>query len=334
VSTHPKVAVPAARSTMSSLKTRRRIVLGALLFAAAAGLFAAFSWVTYTPPKVFPSASAATPTVALATQVAREYFAGVPTTVAYANGVDPTFGFTDETRPFPVVGGPNVASVVPTIAGEENINLVRFYVALDQVMPVTNPSDGEVTPVTQRFYYQLGVPMSVPDAGTPVLAATPTLQPFVGTPPESLSGVDPQVYPTQVDVADIPDNSGKQLVVWAQTFASEGFDSEALQAVTGDTDPFHEYSGMGGWVVTGAPKILGANIAPASDNPDDPNPGGLIIRVGLVLTPPAANGPTVQSEYDVWVAGDGTEAQPPVIAWAPAGTYDLMYPYMNARTTG
>jgi len=42
----------------------------------------------------------------------------------------------------------------------------------------------------------------------------------------------------------------------------------------------------------------------------------------------------VRSEYDVWVAQTGTADNPPVVAWAPSGTYSQMQPYMNAIPTG
>lgn len=335
MSEHPKVAVPAARSRLSSLKVRRRLVFGLLIGAAAAGLISAMAWLTYSPPATEQAADSATPAVALATQVAREYLAGVPTTVSYATGVDPTFGFTaGETKPFPVAGGPNVASVTATDMAGRDVTLVRYYVALDQQTPVKDTATGATTTEKKRFYYQLTVPMIVPTIGTPVLAATPTLQPFVGTPPKQLDGMDPNALPEAKRGNDLPSNVVKQVNAWANTFAAAGVDSEQLQLLTKDDNPEHKYSGLGEWTVAGTPEVVGALPAPVSENPDDPNPGGWIVRTRLVLTPPAGNGPSVQSEYDVWVAGNGDDAQPPVIAWAPAGSYDLMQPYMNARTVG
>lgn len=340
---HSKVAIPAARSRLSSLKTRRRLVLGALIAAAVAGLLAAAAWLTYTPPAVKPPASVAASSVALATQVARDYLAGKPTTVSVAKGVDPTFGYAtnSSTAPvaFPVASGPTVQGVNQTTVGTQRVNQVTFYVVLTQTPPV-DPAKPDEKPVPAQVPYLLTVPMSLSDTAgmQPALAADPTLAPFTAAPDETLTSAALTAVDGAVDGSALPAPATTQLKNWAEKFAAAGKTADAtanvdLKQITGDENPDRFYPGLGGWTVS---SFTIQSAAPAPPAPEGQTNwfGGYVARVSLVLAPPAANGPSVRSEYDVWVAQTGTADNPPVVAWAPSGTYSQMQPYMNAIPTG
>lgn len=339
MSDHAKVAIPAARSRLGSLKLRRRLILAGLLTAAAAGVAAAIAWLTYSPPVPTPPSTVAASSVALARQVAADYLAGRPTTVSVAKGVDPTFGYASANKTaFTVADGPTVQGVARVNVGGQPVNQVTFYVVLAQKEKTT--VDGTAAVTTVPHPYLLTVPMSLAgDTGwQPALAAAPSLAPFTGTPPNTLDPASLSTLPGATSAGALPAGAQTQLKDWATAYAAAGHGQDdaaarTLKQITGDQDPAHAYGGLGGWTVA-SQTATDAAPAPTSDDPNHPYPGGWVVRVALVLEPPGANGPTVRSDYDVWVAGQGQEANPPVIAWGPAGSYAQLYPYMNATPAG
>lgn len=325
-----KIAVPAQRSRVDTLKLRRRIILIALITAAAAGVFSAVAWMTKPAAVASKQASGTSPSVALANQVALDYLAGRPTTVPVAKDVPQDFGNTSAK---PGLSGnvrpPILANVTTTtMPNGGTLDLVRFYIIVDQ--DGTNPADGK--PTRNAYYYQLSVPMAVNDkAPTPVLAAVPTILPLI-TANTDTSAADLSTLPNKIESSSISNALSQRVSSWATEYAKSGVDSAALKALTGDQDPNHQYSGLGGWTLATAPQILSAAAPPVNEAGDRQT--GIILRVALVMSPPGANGGTVRSEYDVWVQATGSNDDvAPIVAWAPAGSYSLMYPYMNARTT-
>ena len=325
-----KIAVPAKRSRLDTLKLRRRVLLAALIAAAAAGILSTFAWMSRPAPTVAAQATGTSPAVALANQVAIDYLAGRPTTVPVAKDVPTNFGNTSDK---PGLAGnvrpPILAAVTTTtMPNGGTLDLVRFYVIVDQ--DIVDPIDGK--PKRTAYYYQLSVPMEVNDrAPTPVLAAVPTILPLI-TANTDTSTADLNTLPNKIEQTAISNALTQRITTWAGEYTKSGLDSAQLKALTGDQDPRHQYSGLGGWTLNQTPQIVSAATPPVNEAGEPQT--GIILRVALVMSPPGANGGTVRSEYDVWVQATGANDDvAPIVAWAPAGSYSLMYPYMNARTT-
>lgn len=313
-----KIAVPAARSSAPVLAIRRRLVLGLLAAAIAASVLAVViasnsTTVVSAPP------GAASPTVAFATEIGRDYLNGRPTDAPVATNVDPTFGYEpDRSEPFQW-SQMTLSSVRPSVYGEngQRIYEVVYFVQINQPDP-----EGEgLLPVT----YQLTVPMLVPGTTYPRLAATPTLLPLV-LDNSRLSALRPSEIAGAGGPNDVNDQVTKVIRDWAVAFAQGGENDPVLKRVTGDPSDASQYSGMGGWTLDGV-SIAGQVPAPGDGDT------GFVVRVTLALTPPAGTGPTTEATYDVWVAQTSPgQANPPVVAWGPPGTAERMTPYQNAVT--
>ncbi|MBO2465318.1 hypothetical protein [Actinomadura violacea] len=127
---------------------------------------------------------------------------------------------------------------------------------------------------------------------------------------------------------EVSDAAKNQIVIWARAYASG--DSAALLAVTGDQNGSHRYAGLSGFTLPDSPdavQILSA-IKAAGDQ--------LIVRARVRLTrpDPAAGGKgprpfTTFADFDLLV-GAPSGAQPPVLAWGPAGSAAQLEPYQNA----
>lgn len=317
---YAKIAVPAARSSAPVLAIRRRIILIALIAAAVLGLFASCTSLTsdvYVPPATTPSA---TNTVALAEEVARNYLDGVPVRVPVAENVD--VGQLESNR------APFKASAL-TLSGVRDVPFgnsglvstqVRFMFQLEQ--PGGEPGEKVLVP------YQIIVPMVLQQGSYPHLAAVPAVSPMVLQDGKAVEGLTPTLN---------ADASGSQLQAssevtkvindWAKAYASGGVASEELKRVTGDPNLNQIYNGLGGWTANTV-RIDGVMPPPSIEGAT-----GFVVRVTLELTPPAGSGPSVPSSYDVWVNQSSAEqANPPVVAWGPAGTASQLTQYMNAET--
>lgn len=346
-SLHNKISVPAARSRIDTLKVRRRLILGALLLAAAAGIIATFAWLNSSSTPAASSDNASLQATSLARIVAIDYLSGKPTTVPTAKDVPANFGYASTSTDNALKGAREpVVSSVTRVTWPSNppipVDLVRFYVPVDRPAPVTTPlAPGEKAPPPIRQYYSLTVPMAVgANYPSPVLAAIPTLAPTVLTGSGLTPELSMEALSSKIDPSTLNANVTTRVNDWAARFvegqtvtgandpAGPGKGDTALKQMTADTDPTHQYAAMGGWKFDSV-KILGA-AAPPLDAEGNPQ-AGTILRVSLTMTPPTEGSVPVTSTYDVWVLTDGYGDQPPIVAWAPSGAYSQMKPYMNAR---
>ncbi len=315
----PKIAVPAARSSASVLKIRRRIVLGLLVLAIVMSLVALLMSRGSGGSDVASAGDLiATPVVAFSEEAARDFLDAKPTDVPVATGVDPTFGYDQDAQPFQW-SGLNLAGIGSREFGDDRrpVSLVTYYVQIKQ------PEIVDKETVFNPKLYRLTVPM-VSAAGTyPRLAAQPSLLPtdFNDGTTDDVAGLNVEQYSQAVDGAS--EEVTKVIRDWGFAFVEGGYKDEVLKRITGDTRPEATYTGLGGWSLDKL-SIVGVLPAPVEGE-------GYVARVVLAITPPAGTGPNAEAEYDVWVAQtEAGQANPPVIAWGTAGTAETLLPYQNA----
>lgn len=309
----PKTAVPATRSSLPLLKVRRRLVLALLTFSILSGVVALVVAVALRPTAPVQAGADSRP-AAIAEVAVRDFLAARNSTVPAAKDVNTrwapdTLGSADpkdQVKPLDLksltLAEVRRQSLGDT--GDQRVDLVKF-------MAVIGDAPFEIT-----------VPVVVdPTADSPRLGGEPSLVPAKLAKTETGDGADYENYKASENGGKLPAPVRDSISRWATTFAAEGSNSEALRAVTGDQDLHRTYSGLGGWKaeVTGV-----GNFVPVSE----PATGdGVVVRVALALTSPAANGPTLNTAYDVYVLYTGSEAQPPVVAWGPAGSVVELTPY-------
>jgi hypothetical protein len=288
-------AVPAMRSTLPVLRLRLYVVLGSLLAAAAAGVFAFMSWVSYLPPE--PDLSSAVPKVsAIALTAAEDYLAGRPARFPVADGIDPDFRPDDvDPMPFPYLS---------LAQGSWRRELVTGRLVETHSFLV----------VTAERAYTLTVAVAL-DGSVATLAAYPTLTPALvnpGKPAPALEyqGVDSLVESIPTPVSDV-------LAEWAAAYAAD--DVQALQVIVGDrTAQAGAYRGLGGFTLATQPVIRSA-VATVD---------GYVVRVRLVLSATSADGVQMSTDIDVLVQQPNTTL-PKVVAWGPAGTGPSLTKYQN-----
>jgi hypothetical protein len=306
-------AVPATRSSLPVLTIRRRVLLGLIIAAIAsgfAGLAAVVASNDEPPPQVvLPTQES----VALAQTVVEDYFALRASAVPAVEGVSSDFSGADlpgsGDRAPAKVDSLAYAGSAPYTLGDgqrdlQDIEQHQFNVKIGQAL------------------YTVTVVMAK-QADSWYLAAAPSIEP-ARTGPEGATALDYKRLYGQAGGPELLPTEGylNQIQAWAETFASEGTASPKLLALTGD-EGNRTYSGLGGWSVVQEPVIQ--QVVPVST----PHPG-FIVRISLVLAPPAPNGPTLSTDYDLYLRSDRSEQQPPVVAWGPAGSYRSLVPYMNA----
>lgn len=323
----PLTAVPALRSSLPLLRVRRRAVLIALI--AAAGLGVVSAVVTMTRPaggvtQVIASDSQA---AALARIAALDYLAARDTSVGAAAGVDTRFS----TRNVPLA----IADLAYSSSSRHQMGdlvqaqfeEVKFRVALAG----TDSAAGGLLDLT--------VPMLKTSAGW-VLAALPSIAPAqAASTTQAVEYSDLfQEGGTAGDLGQEPTWGAaavSQVERWAQAYASEGANSKALFDLTGDRDSTHSYAGLGGWT---ASKVTVTSYTKGPNNDERSSTFGsmwVAVRVHLVLTSSAANGPTLSADYDLLLEPGMNPASPPVTAWGPAGVGPAsLIDYSNATTAG
>ncbi|WP_141578174.1 hypothetical protein [Actinomadura sp. WMMA1423] len=130
---------------------------------------------------------------------------------------------------------------------------------------------------------------------------------------------------------DVSDASKNQILRWAAAYAAG--DSTGLLAVTGDQDAAHRYEGLSGFGLANSSQAV--QILSAIKSTD----AQLIVRVRLMLAKAQPVGTvsgkkgnvppfTSFADFDLLVGANG--AQPPVLAWGPAGSAADLQPYFNA----
>ncbi|MEU6037478.1 hypothetical protein ABZ801_18925 [Actinomadura sp. NPDC047616] len=177
---------------------------------------------------------------------------------------------------------------------------------------------------------QLDVPVLLDPKG-PLLAASPALSVWkngVGKVGGRADYTNFSGLTTQVGNA-----TKNQILRWAGAYSTG--DSAGLLAVTGDQNDSHRYAGLSGFSLADSPQAVQILSAIKSGN------GQVIVRVRILLaraapagTVPGQNGAdqrfTTFADFDLLVGATG--AQPPVLAWGPAGSAAELEPYYNAFT--
>ncbi|MEV4005733.1 hypothetical protein [Actinomadura sp. NPDC049753] len=195
--------------------------------------------------------------------------------------------------------------------------------------PQGGPSPGaSETPPMSAHVLQLDVPVLLDPSG-PRLAASPAFSVWkngTGKPKGTGDYTNYRQLTTEVST-----ESKNQILRWAAAYATG--DSTALLAVTGDQDPKHRYEGLSGFRLADSSQAV--QILSAIKTLDDQ----LVVRVRIMLaraeqsgTVPGKKG-NVQpftnfADFDLLVGASG--AQPPVLAWGPAGSAAELNPYSNA----
>lgn len=324
---HLLTAIPATRSSKPVLKAKLLLVIGFLVLSTLSGIFATVAWMVAAPKAPTPDPTVRRDAQALAEIAVRDFLAGKQSSVPAAKDVLVDF------RPQAAPG-----QQPPAPLGYENV-VLRFSrmvpadlgrtVELDSFYATVRGADGTET------IYDVTVPMLLPTGyGSPVAvhAVNPAGPVIAGSPaivPANIRGDQTQAsagysdFPNVVKNSDIDGRVVRRVTEWAQIFANACDDrDQRLLALTGDSG--YTYSGLCGYSVTSQDvSVLGA-VAVATPKP------GLVVRVGLVLHAPGSNGPTLSTQYDLYVGYTGQDL-PPVYAWGPAGSFSELNPHINAR---
>lgn len=318
MSQHQRAAVPATRSSAAVLKTRRRIVLVVLFCVLLSGVLASFLALSakrevanFEVPRE-PNAA-----IAVGEQAVRDFLGSRTSSVPAADGVNVDWSVSPDgatQSAFPV-SSLAYAGRVSYVVGDRNptvVNLLRYRVAIQQ------------TQTSSQSYY-VDVPITDTPSG-PVLADQPALLPVPPVGEGDAAAIDYTDLYSRGE-GSVPAEVLAAVENWAELYPREGNNSEALRNLTGDQDGSHSYSGLGGWSSGGDPQVISA--LPVGQTEDATTPEGWIVQVRLVLVPPANNGPTLRTAYDLYVATDGSLASPPVIAWGPAGSAQDLDQFIN-----
>lgn len=194
--------------------------------------------------------------------------------------------------------------------------------------PTPTPTESDDAEETPSNVVQLDVPVLLDPSG-PRLAAAPTFSVWKKGAGEPGGEGDYTNYNGLTE--KVSTEAKNQILRWAAAYASG--DSAGLLAVTGDQDTSHRYRGLSGFVLSDSPRavqILSA-IRGSSER--------IIVRVRILLarapqpgTVPSTEGPERRfatfADFDLLVGASG--AQPPVLAWGPAGSAAELEPYYNA----
>ncbi|MFD0856747.1 hypothetical protein ACFQ07_31230, partial [Actinomadura adrarensis] len=166
---------------------------------------------------------------------------------------------------------------------------------------------------------QLDVPVLLTDQG-PRLAASPSFTPWTRD-GDTVGGRGDYTNYSKL-TTDVSDATKNQILLWAKAYVNG--DPAGLLAVTGDQDKSHRYAGLSGFTLLETDRsvqILSAIKAAG---------GQVIVRVRVLLARPAGDRRFITlADFDLLV-GAPTGAQPPVLAWGPAGSAAELKPYYNA----
>lgn len=284
-------AIPAARSSAAVLKVRLFLVLGALIGAALAGVFAAYSYLTFTPPNV--DVTQAVPRgEGLASMVAEAYLNGQWLPVPLAEEVP---GLTEKPAPLPHTPAKWAGFERGAVAGRTaELHTFYFY-----------RIDGEGTPSETKRLYEMDVLIAFTERGTPVLGAMPSFQPAIAT----NSGKSTLLSADRLD--ELTSGQKDALETWAAAWAAN--DSTALSAVAG-AGTGYRYLGLGGFQSTGV-RVL--SLTPLNSSASAAQKT-FSARTRVSLS--SANGYETTMDMDVLLRGTGDDnVRAYVIAWGAAG---------------
>jgi hypothetical protein len=198
----------------------------------------------------------------------------------------------------------------------------------------TTPSDGatpgdDSTPSVADGVVQLDVSILITPQG-PRLAAAPSLASWTGGLGGATGTGD---YTNYADLAaDVSDAVKNQVGAWARAYVTG--DSAGLLTVTGDQNGAHRYVGLHGFTLPNtADAVQILSVIKVAQ-------GQLVARVRVLLAKSLTGGTvstgggnaqqfTTFADFDLLV-GSPNGAQPPILAWGPAGSAAELEPYCNA----
>jgi hypothetical protein len=351
-----KIAVPAARSNAAALAVRKRLFMGALIACLVAAIVSPIITLSLRPDSAPKSVSVEPRLAAVAEQAGRDFLAGRNSSVPAAEGVNtnwsgketPAYTAEDLQDPDKVADQNRIL-----VTGTSGLEITSFALQGSSAFMLGDAQNVRAHHVRFRVTvnsapYLLSVPViDDPEFGT-VLGGEPALLPATtGT-----RKVDPLDYAKGYSAADTALATPavqKSITAWANAYAQGGANDDGLRAVVGDQSTSRTYNGLGGWFA----KVVSIRNAVPIGGGDTNNPAGVLVQaeVRLSQTPfaaadsesligegselgtgdPAANGFTLSTTYDLYVVTEGNPAQPPVVAWGPAGSVSALTPYANAN---
>jgi hypothetical protein len=343
--------VPARRSDEPTARGRARRILGALFLAT--GLSVAALVVALANGGGHTAASSGEPRGRdLAYTAAVDYLSGVPENVPHADSYDPEQAAQTSGQGTTPLDYRTLSWVgfTPERFGSKdipytNFEVHHFLVALNtpgagrtprgstpQATPSAAPSiastdEGSAQPPSNVI--QLDVPILL-DAQGPRLAAQPTFSTWKNGVGQVSGRGDYSNYSNLT--TEVSASVKNQILLWAKAYASG--DSAGLLNVTGDQNESHHYVGLSGFTLPNDPEAV--QILSAIKVAD----GQLVVRARLLLARPVAGATpgareraarqfTTFADFDLLV-GAPNGAQPPVLAWGPAGSAAELKPYENA----
>ncbi|WP_433183109.1 hypothetical protein [Actinoallomurus sp. CA-150999] len=188
---------------------------------------------------------------------------------------------------------------------------------------------GDVVRAPATNVLKLDVPLVITPQG-PRLSAAPAFSVWTGGAGAPAGAGDYTNYTgLTTEVSDAVKN---QVAAWAKAYVTG--DATALLALTGDQNRHHHYVGLSGFTLPASGEAVQIMSAIKAAK------GQLVVRARVLLarspsggTVSGTNGTTQQfvtfADFDLLV-GAPAGAQPPILAWGPAGSAVELEPYSNA----
>lgn len=303
----PWSAVPARRSSQARLNIKLwalGAVAGLAIVSGPVGLLINASRPAVSASKTTTTSPLVNSEAAVASVIAHNYMAGLPSPVPVAAGVSRDFGAATAT-------GRKARAVVVQFSGAYNES--------NQATGQTWQLNSFVVQAGGRWYRLFIATEQV--NGAVVLASTPSLLPMPTSAPGPVTAIGDnntalpfsQVV-NGVATSALPTTVTQVVSQWASAYASGN--QARLWQLSGEPQSAaasqrSSYMGLGGFVVATTPRILSATWVDAQES-------YLLVRVRVVLTSSAAKSYTVANDYDLYVTGASTP-NPGVIAWGPSG---------------
>jgi hypothetical protein len=306
-------AVPRATVSAKRAQRRARFLLGGVAAGPVLGLIAL---AVAAGDKAGPAAATGGGhDRAFAELAAQDYLAARPTTLPYAQGLDPTLGRDGAAAPASSGAETSGAETSGADASATSAPIpVRSLVwrSADEgrVGSQTYEVDTFVV-ATPTALWHLSVEV-IDSASGPVIGADPSLTPDPTAPADTAAAV---TYGSLGGQSDLGPGATRQVQAWAQAYADG--DGATLYRLTGDTRA-DTYPSLQGWafdrVSVGASAVKGgvalAQVRVAMHEVDDPSQ-------------------SVTSAYDLLLGHLG-QSLPFVQAWGPAGSGPSLVAYQNA----
>ncbi|MEV0405840.1 hypothetical protein [Actinoallomurus sp. NPDC050550] len=191
----------------------------------------------------------------------------------------------------------------------------------------TTTGDGVQAPASNIL--KLDVPLVITPQG-PRLSAAPAFSVWTDGAGVPVGAGDYTNYTSLT--TEVSDAVKKQVAAWAKAYVTG--DATALLALTGDQNSHHRYVGLSGFTLPASGEAVQITSAIKAAK------GQLVVRARVLLarspsggTVSGTNGTTQQfvtfADFDLLV-GAPAGAQPPILAWGPAGSAADLEPYSNA----